>query len=306
MVPTRRRQRRGAVEAAAAALLLALPAAAAPPPAAAASDGCVAPVDMQLTFAEEFERLDVSAWGPGTRWIAHTPWAGDFGRAKFTDPQKGFPFLVTNGVLRIEARRDETGRWRSGLLASVDREGNGFSQLYGYFEMRAKLPTGEGVWPAFWLIGLDRSRHTAEIDVIEFYGNRPNRYTSVVHVWPRKGKHRSWWNRNEVFTGEVRPDQFHTYGVMVDPDRITFFFDRCPVWHTPTPPEHRQPMYVLLNLALGGGNQTIENTPDPSHMYVDYVRAYARKGTTPAPAAERGERTASGGDGPLRRGGGGP
>jgi len=101
--------------------------------------------DYELSFNEDFDKLDVSAWGPGTRWIAHTPWNGDFGAAQFTDPVPGFPFVVENGILRIEARRESNGTWRSGLLASSDSKGAGFLQQYGYFEMRAKLPAGPGL-----------------------------------------------------------------------------------------------------------------------------------------------------------------
>ena len=101
------------------------------------------PLDLsgyRMTFNEDFHNLDVSAWGPGTRWIAHTPWNGDFGDARFADPVPGFPFTVNDGRLRIEARRGEDGKWSAGLLASTDPSGAGFSQQYGYFEMRAKFP----------------------------------------------------------------------------------------------------------------------------------------------------------------------
>lgn len=74
-----------------------------------------------LTFAEEFNNhLSVSAWGPGTTWIAHTPWNGDFGDATFVDPDKDFPFRVAGSRLIIEARKFSDGRFRSGLLASAD------------------------------------------------------------------------------------------------------------------------------------------------------------------------------------------
>ena len=108
---------------------------------------------LQMTFREDFDdTLSVSPWGPNTRWIAHTPWAGDFGDAAFADPRLGvFPFTLEGGILRIEARKNDKGKWESGLLASADSSGRGFSQQYGYFEMRAKLPKGPGVWPAFWL-----------------------------------------------------------------------------------------------------------------------------------------------------------
>src|SRR5262245_39523181 len=95
-----------------------------------------------LTFDEAFDSLDVSSRGPGTRWIAHTPWNGDFGDAKFADPGPDFPFTVSDGVLRIEARKRGGDRWQSGLLASVDTQDTGFLQSLGYFEMRAKFPAG--------------------------------------------------------------------------------------------------------------------------------------------------------------------
>jgi hypothetical protein len=236
---------------------------------------------FHLTFREEFdEPLDVSAWGPGTRWIAHTPWAGDFGDARFADPGSDFPFSVKDGILRIEARKDETGKWSSGLLASNDPMGNGFSQQYGYFEMRAKLPPGPGVWPAFWLCssynrkdttsGLDGS---VEIDVLEYYGRTPSSFTATIHVW-RPEPHRSegctiTTKRYEASTG------FHNYGCLVDPEWITMYFDGIKVWQGKTPPEHNKPLMLLLNLALGPG-WPIDKTPNPSVMKVDYVRVYAK------------------------------
>ncbi|MBP1872990.1 beta-glucanase (GH16 family) [Ensifer adhaerens] len=227
--------------------------------------------DMRLTFDENFDELDVSAWGPGTRWIAHTPWSGDFGGARFANPGERTPFKTENGILRIEAKRDPEGDWQSGLLASVDPKGNGFAQQYGYFEMRAQLPVGPGVWPAFWLIGKDRSKSTAEIDVMEFYGDKPDGYSSVIHVWHRDDKNDSQFSRIEVFR-DADPQDFHTYGVKIDSEFIRMYFDRKLVWKAETRPEHRQPMYVLLNLALV--EKTADQAPDPSHMFIDYIRAY--------------------------------
>ncbi|WP_225906404.1 glycoside hydrolase family 16 protein [Ensifer canadensis] len=227
--------------------------------------------DMPLTFDETFDDLSVSAWGPGTRWIAHTPWSGDFGGARFANPGERSPFKTENGILRIEAKRDPEGDWQSGLLASVDAKGNGFAQQYGYFEMRARLPVGPGVWPAFWLIGKDRSKSTAEIDVMEFYGDKPEGYSSVIHVWHRDDKDDSQFSRIEVFR-DADPQDFHTYGVKIDSEFIRMYFDRKLVWKAETRPEHRQPMYVLLNLALV--EKTADQAPDPSHMFIDYVRAY--------------------------------
>jgi beta-glucanase (GH16 family) len=97
-----------------------------------------------------------------------------------------------------------------------------------------------------------------------------------VHVWPRDGKGRNYEARYVV---RVPPgdlvDAFHTYGVLVDADNIVFYLDRREVAHTPTPPEHRQKMFILVNLALGSGFP-VDMTPSPSAMLVDYVRAYAK------------------------------
>ena len=235
----------------------------------------------KMTFNEDFDRLDVSEWGPNTKWIAHTPWNGDFGDAKFVAPRKHFPFSVADGILNITMERGEDKKWRSGLLASVDRKGEGFSQKFGYFEMRAKFPAGEGVWPAFWLVGVDRlaknPEGTAEIDVVEHYGRSPGQYSSSVHVWPiAKGvKKSSVTQQTEVPTNSLSQD-FHRYGVLVEPDRIRFYLDAKEVWSQPTPELHKQPMFILVDLGLGAG-WPIENAPNPAIMQVDYVRAYAHQ-----------------------------
>ena len=232
--------------------------------------------NYKLTFDEDFERLDVSAWGPGTRWIAHTPWGGDFGDAQFTDPAPAFPFTVNNGILRIEARKGSDGKWRSGLLASSDPKGDGFFQKFGYFEMRAKLPPGPGVWPAFWLIANKDPKTSAEIDILEYYGVGPDIYHSTVHIWPKSPEieKQMYHVQHSVPYGSLSAD-FHTYGASVEDDMIIFYLDRKEMGRVPTPPEAKRPMFILLNLALGSG-WPIDKTINPSYMYVDYVRAYRR------------------------------
>ncbi len=208
-----------------------------------------------LTFEERFKSLDVSAGGPGTRWIAHTPWHGDFGDASFDDPGPDGPFSLTPEGLRITARQDGAGRWHSGLICSMDRDGagqKGFAQQYGYFEMRAKLPDGPGVWPAFWLIGVDKTRVASEIDVVEYFGAFPGYYHNWMHLFENGQDRLLKDHLNRVPPGQMTSG-FNDYGVLIDPDRTRFFFDREEVWSMPTPPEYHQPFYVLADLALGGG-----------------------------------------------------
>jgi beta-glucanase (GH16 family) len=244
---------------------------------------------LEPTFKEDFDSLSVSPWGPNTRWIAHTPWNGDFGDARFADPQIGiFPFTIKDGILRIEARRNADGKWESGLLASVDPQGRGFSQQYGYFEIRAKLPGGPGTWPAFWIGSVTDKNAPAsvEIDPLEFYGHSPAAYQIGVRVWRNPDDPKEppgyvapdgsrWFTHPEAV--QVPPnsltDDFNTYGVKVDPEWIIFYLNRKEVYRAKTPKEHTRPLHVLLNLALGSG-WPIDKTPNPSYMYVDYVHVY--------------------------------
>ncbi|GAB5456491.1 MAG: hypothetical protein Hens2KO_27200 [Henriciella sp.] len=230
-------------------------------------------------FMEEFDTLSVSSnrIGPA-RWTAHTPWWGDFGDAKFTDPGRHGPFSVENGILTIKAWKDDKEQWRSGLLAAADRSGRGHGTQYGYFEARMKFPPGKGTWPAFWLMPLVPVRSVdgrVEVDVVEYYGRRSDRFHSVIHVkYDDKTHNRSQGTRTAVPERSLI-DEFNTYGVDISPSEIVFFLNRKEVWRQSTPKEIQYPMYPIVNLALGSG-WPIDETPDPSLMYVDYVRVYAR------------------------------
>ncbi|WP_163881176.1 glycoside hydrolase family 16 protein [Rhizobium laguerreae] len=237
----------------------------------------------QLTFEESFDSLDVSAWGEKTsRWIAHTPWNGDFGDARFTDPAPGFPFTTDQGILKTEARKGADGTWRSGLLSSVNPKGEGFSQQFGYFEARMKLPPGKGVWPAFWLIGLDRSKYTAEIDVLEYYGRAPYEFSMGFHIWRQsQGGQNSTGGYWQKVQDGILNSEYHTYGVDIQADKTSFYFDRKFIWSFDTPKEFHMPFYPLVNLALGSG-WPIDETPNPSILLVDYIHVYQRKPTDAA------------------------
>jgi beta-glucanase (GH16 family) len=233
-----------------------------------------------LVFDEEFNTpLSVSANGPGTRWIAHTPYGGDFGDAWFTDPGYAHsPFSIENGVLKITAWKDPSrgNHWRSGLLSSIDTKGKGFAQALGYYEARMRLPAGPGVWPAFWLAGLGNftspKTNSAEVDILEEYGVDSRIAHQVVHVWNVGGGQIYALGNSSTLDGMTTG--FHTYSALIKADYIHFYFDGVEQWKTATPAEAREPLYVMIDLALGGG-WPIDQTPNPSHLDVDYVRVYA-------------------------------
>lgn len=234
--------------------------------------------EYRMTFSEEFDDPDFSIEHFMTRWYPHTPWWGDFGDAVFSDPVPGFPFTTHEGHLRIEASKDNAGKWRSGLISSIDRDGKGFAQQYGYFEMRAKLPPGPGVWPAFWLnssMSRDSLDPAVEIDVLEYYGQFPKDIHSTVIIWPKGGVKASAAANIHKVPDMRLSESFHTYGVSVEPDWIIMYFDGEETWRTPTPDQHKYPLMVLCNLALGSG-WPIDKTINPSYLYIDHIRVYEK------------------------------
>jgi beta-glucanase (GH16 family) len=258
---------------------------------AVASSSC----GLRPVMLENFDEDSIASnrIGPA-RWTAHTPWNGDFGDARFSDPGPGGPFKVNDGILSITASKDYEGRWTSGLIAAADASGAGTGTRYGYFEARMKMPPGPGTWPAFWLAALKpvgSSDGDVEIDVIEYYGHSTSAYQSVLHVWYKDlTKKRSALQTIDVPDSSLVND-YHTFGVDISPQAVVFFLDGKQVWSQPTPPELDGPMYPIVNLALGSG-WPIEHTPNPSTLLVDYVHVYGRdagppEGCPPGPPKER-------------------
>src|SRR5690606_25053733 len=139
---------------------------------------------MTQTFSEEFNSL---SRGPGGTWDSNYWWGTDNGSSLESQvswyidtdyaPTRALdPFSLDDGVLSITARSVPAGlqpfvngyEYASGLLTSF----NSFSQTYGYFEIRADMPEGEGVWPAFWMLPADGG-WPPELDVIELSGSEP-------------------------------------------------------------------------------------------------------------------------------------
>ncbi len=232
--------------------------------------------DYHVTFFDDFSQLSMGTHGPGTKWITHTPWHGDFGDAIFSDPDTAV-FKATPDGLMIIANRGADGKWRSGLISSAwvdNRPDAGFTQKYGYFEMTARLPDGMGTWPAFWLIGSDKRRSSAEIDVVEYYGGFPRYFHATEHVWINGRDQLQRSVKPEVPAGQLS-SAFNRFGVLITPQTTTFYLNRHEFWSTLTPPEYRQPMYILADLALGGG-WPISGLQSPIVMQIKDITVWQR------------------------------
>jgi beta-glucanase (GH16 family) len=198
------------------------------------------------------------------------------------DPEN--PFSVNDGILSIKAipadaqTTTAVGSWAkytSGLITTQFS----FSQIYGYFEIRAELPVGRGLWPAFWLLPEDGT-WPPEIDAMEAFGNTnllgqggPTFIHYASHSTNSAEQCGDWHNTNINIT-----QGFHTYGVDVEPTGITYYFDGKPYMKCKTNTDAAKPLYMLINLAVGSA-KSWPGAPDsstvfPAYLQVDYVRAY--------------------------------
>jgi beta-glucanase (GH16 family) len=196
------------------------------------------------------------------------------------------PFAISNGILSIKAAPSSqqvlsaVGSWAKYTSGMITTQFS-FSQQYGYFEMRAKLPAGKGLWPAFWLLPVNKA-WPPEIDALEAFG-APNPQGEGGLTMIHYGSHALTSAENCGGWHDVGVDitqGFHTYGVDVEPTGITYYFDGKPYTTCPANSAVTEPLYMIVNLAVGGTGSW-PGTPGssnvwPAYLYVDYVRAYQK------------------------------
>jgi hypothetical protein len=149
-----------------------------------------------------------------------------------------------------------------------------FSQTYGYFEISAKVPSGQGLWPAFWLLP-QSGNWPPEIDVLELLGNDPSTYYVGAHWSDAAGRHAF---DTQGYSATVDLSQgFHQYGTLWTADRITFYLDGQEVYSMATPPGMNEPMYLLAGLAVGGNwpGAPDATTLFPAQFQIDSIKAWA-------------------------------
>ena len=241
----------------------------------------------KLTWSDEFNGPDGSAPDPA-KW-SYVISGNGFGNQEleyYTDRPANL--RVEHGNLVITARKEAytgaDGQARAYTSARLETKGK-FQQEYGRFEARMKLPGGQGVWPAFWLLGADVDTTgwpgCGEIDIMENVGKEPGK----VHG-PRYSGDSPLTGAYALPNGKRFADAFHTFALEWSPSAVKFFVDGHP-YETETPdsiPEGKRwvfdhPFFVLLNFAVGGkwpGNPDAE-TRFPQELLVDYVRVYSAK-----------------------------
>lgn len=238
----------------------------------------------KLTFQDGF--LTRSVTSPEGQGPWYSPVHGGFGEAKFLPPDGPIsPFDFRSGYLFINMFKKK-GRWYSGIMQSVNKQGRGFAQTYGYFEMKAMFRNGYALWPAFWLKAAkeytDRTITRPEIDVIEAYsGKDGGGYHTSVHLWPTKkpkeGQLKEKWNTGcyRRYLPTLFDGVFHTYGAEISPEWVIFYYDRKEVGRVPTLPEFKQPLYMLVDLARYKSKEPTDNSTH-GQIIVDYIKVWQR------------------------------
>lgn len=273
----------------------------------AAPTGAAEPLDrsrMELVFDEGFDRPP-SFWdatkNPQGRWKTNYY----FG-IQDLDQQKGWESrtLVPNKERQFYGdphRRMGSFEWKDGVLTIVARPNpfradprvNGlpylsglitteksFTQAGGYFEARIAIPSGKGIWPAFWLLPVPEVKDgwpvpagDQEIDIFESIGEPGKLYfTYFNHEGGKKIPHQ------QATDTKLDLARFHTYGMLVTKEELVWYLDGKEMRRAPNRDFHR-PAYMLLNLAVGGewpGNPDA-TTKFPARMKIDWVRAYKLK-----------------------------
>jgi len=192
----------------------------------------------------------------------------------------GNAHLDGNGHLVIRA---SASPYTSARLKTLGK----FTTTYGKIEARIQIPRGQGIWPAFWMLGADLATAgwpaCGEIDIMENIGREP----SIVHATVHGPGYSGGSGITSMYSqpaGHAFADDFHVFAVVWSPQSLEFFVDSVSV-STVTPASlpagahwvFNKPFFLLLNLAVGGnwpGNPD-SSTQFPQDMVVDYVRVYS-------------------------------
>jgi len=257
------------------------------------------PPSWKLVWSDEFNGPN-GARVDSSKWVAETGgggWGNDELEYYTSRPQNA---SQENGNLVIKVLQEKytgadgvTRNYTSARLKTLGK----FSQTYGRFEARIKIPRGQGIWPAFWMLGNEIENPgwpaCGEIDIMENIGKEPALVHGTIHGPGYSGG--NGIGAAYELPGDQRfADDFHLFSVEWEPNAIRFYVDDH-LYATRIPTDLPQgtrwvydhPFFLLLNVAVGGGwpGNPDPTTVFPQTMLVDYVRVYNRTiSLTPSPA----------------------
>jgi beta-glucanase (GH16 family) len=263
--------------------------------------------EWKLVWSDEFDRAGLP---DASRWDYELGYLRNNERQFYTRARRENA-RVENGMLVIEARKEryaisgaeaaprsrsrksrENARDFADYTSASLTTRNKAAWTYGRIEVRAKLPSGRGTWPAIWMLGTNIQRTgwpaCGEIDIMEFVGFDPGVIHANVHT--AKYNHVRGTNKGDKIVIADASDAFHTYAIEWDAEMIDFFVDSRKYFSYRNEGSGRdawpydKDQYLILNLAIGGGwggQKGIDDSIFPQRYFIDYVRVYQK------PASER-------------------
>jgi len=189
---------------------------------------------------------------------------------------------TTGGYLVIEARKETmvTNNYTSARMISKDKK----TFTYGRIDFRAKLPKGQGIWPALWMLGNNIGTTPwpacGEIDIMELLGHEPQKTYGTIH-WGAAGGASTHIGGNYSLPSLTFNDKFHLFSLKWEADKMTFLIDDV-VYFTANKSQVNgdypfdKPFFFIMNVAVGGGwpGNPDATTVFPQRMIVDYVRVF--------------------------------
>lgn len=244
--------------------------------------------DWKLIWSDDFNGGEIDQ----TKWNFQVEKAGRFNEEwqRYTNSNQNA--YIENNHLVIKAIHESEKHGHNQYTSARLNTSNKFSFKYGKVSARMKLPFGEGIWPAFWMLGTNIDENggdtpwpfCGEIDIMELFGFRDDAVVEAnIHFANEKGKHDQMGMKSYALKKGIFADDFHVFDLEWDEQKVTWFVDGKRYASYPITAKHlsmfHKDFFLLLNIAVGG---TFAGRPDkttvfPQKMYIDWIRVYQKK-----------------------------
>lgn len=234
--------------------------------------------ETTAAWSDEFDGTSVNT----SKWSFETG-GGGWGNNELQNYTNGSNARLSGGNLIIEARRESSGGREYSSTRMITRDKGDW--LYGRFEVRAKLPSGRGTWPAIWMLASENSYGTwpasGEIDIMEHVGYDPNKVHFSVHTSAYNHTRNTQRSSNKMVPTAM--SDFHTYRCDWTPFAVRGYIDGVQYFEFTNENKSfaewpfNKKFFMILNIAVGGnwgGAQGVDNNIFPARMEVDYVRYF--------------------------------
>ncbi|MEO1416843.1 MAG: glycoside hydrolase family 16 protein [Bacteroidota bacterium] len=241
--------------------------------------------NWKLAWADEFDRDSLD----GRNWTYQVEPAG-----RFNDEWQRYTSSTQNAYiddecLVIKAIHESEAHGMDQYTSARLHTANKHTWTYGKIAARIKLPKGQGIWPAFWMLGANINENggdtpwpqCGEIDILELYGSKDEAVVEAnLHYADTTDSHAMMGAASYRLEEGIFADAFHIFELEWTADQLTWFVDGKAFASAPLTAEDRsefhQDFFILLNMAVGGtyAGRPDATTPFPQFMYVDWVRVY--------------------------------